>query len=421
MAELYRDNRTFFGVEDDTWIALAIWAILTQIGFLNLINGLVESITIKNIWWDTAIVRAIFLAFILVGTMSAIKRMERRIFILIVLVVFFWIISFSTNENARQLLKLYYFESVMVYGVCGMLCMGHFNNWERFIKIGRYFIFLGLVLFIPLTIQIVNGNSEQNYMSFSYNCIVFVVGAWWVGIRRKNILMFVLGGLSTIMIVIGGCRGAVVCIAAYVVMEFVLNKKIHIAAKIAFVLAVIALYLNLENLVLGLDRILRNFDYNSRTVKMFLEGTLESDSGRSRIFDSAMEIIKNSPVIGRGMAGASRFLFLELYEVEPYLIQHIYSHNLFLEMWMEYGVILGTFFIGWIFTNIITACLKNRHSGKDCMLYFLVAITLPKLMVTSTYISETPFFVLLALLVNLNCYSTVVPWERKKEADIDDK
>ena len=202
MAELYRDNRTFFGVEDDTWIALAIWSILTQTGFLNSINGLVEIITVKNIWWDTAVLRALFAGFILLGTMSSIKRMERRVFVLFVLVAFLWIISFSTNENARMLLKIYYFESVMVYGMCGMICMGHFNNWNRFINVGKYFILFGLLLFIPLTFQLVNGNSEQNYMSFSYNNLVFVVGAFWLGIRRKNILMFILGGVGTVLIII---------------------------------------------------------------------------------------------------------------------------------------------------------------------------------------------------------------------------
>ena len=419
MAELYRDNRTFFGLEDDTWIALAIWAILTQIGILNSINGIVDVFVESHIWWDTAAVRLMFGFFILIGTMAAVKRMERRIFILVVLVVFLWFLSFLTNENARMLLKIYYFESVMIYGLCGIICIGHFNNWNKFIEIGKYFVFFGIVLFIPLTFLIVNGDSEQNYMSFSYNNIVFVVGAYWLGIRRKNILMFVLGGLGMVLIIIGGCRGAVVCIAAYVVLEFVLNKKIHIAAKIVFVIAVTLLYLNLGNLILGLDEILQNFDYDSRTVKMFLEGNIESDSGRNGIFDAAIEVIKDSPLIGRGMAGASRFLFKERYGVEPYLIQHVYSHNLFLELWMEYGVILGTFFIGWIIVSIIMAYLKNRKTGNDIMLYFLLAITLPKLMVTGTYLSEIPFFVLLGLLVNLNCYDKEIPWENKEVATHD--
>ena len=419
MAELYRDNRTFFGLEDDTWIALAVWAILTQVGILNSINGIVDVFVESHIWWDTAAVRLMSGFFILVGTMAAIKRMERRIFILVVLVAFLWFLSYLTNENARMLLKIYYFESVMVYGLCGIICIGHFNNWNKFIEIGKYFVFFGIVLFIPLTFLIVNGDSEQNYMSFSYNNIVFVVGAYWLGIRRKNILMFVLGGLGTVLIIIGGCRGAVVSIAAYVVLEFVLNKKIHIAAKIVFVIAVTLLYLNLENLILGLDEILQNFDYDSRTVKLFLEGKIESDSGRSNVFDAAIEVIKDSPIIGRGMAGGSRFLIKQLYGVEPYLLQHGYSHNLFLELWMEYGVILGTFFIGWIIVSIIMAYLKNRKTGNDIMLYFLLAITLPKLMVTGTYLSEIPFFVLLGLLVNLNCYDKEIPWENKEVATHD--
>ncbi len=420
MAELYRDNRTFFSLEDDTWIALAIWAILTQIGILNSINGIVEAFVDNHIWWDTALVRGVYAIFIVIGTMAAIKRMERRVFILVVLVAFLWFISFLTNENARMLLKIYYFESVMVYGLCGIICIGHFNNWDKFIKVGRYFILLGFLLFVPLTFLIINGQSEQNYMSFSYNNIVFVVGAFWLGIRRKNILMFIFAGIGTILIVIGGCRGAVICILSYVIMEFILNKKIHIAAKIAFVIAVIAIYLNLERLIIELDAILKNFDYDSRTVELFLEGKIESDSGRSNTFNAAIQVIKDSPIIGRGMAGGSRFLIKQMYGVEPYLLQHGYSHNLFLELWMEYGVILGTFFIGWIIVNIITGFLKNRKTGNDCMLYFLMAITLPKLMVTGTYLGETPFFILLALLVNLNCYNKENPWE-KRESVINDK
>lgn len=420
MTELYRDSRTFFGVEDDTWIALAIWSLLSHLGLIDSINTIFNSVLKNPVPWDTAGVTAILILFVFLGTMAAVKRMERRIFMLMTTIAFLWFFSFLTNENARLLLKMYFFYPVMVKGLCGILCIGHFDNWKRFLKVGRFFVFFGIAIFIPATFCVINGDIEQSYMTFSYNNLIFVVGAFLIAIRRKNILMWLLAGIGTIFIIITGCRGALVCVASYVVLEFVFNPKIHIVAKITFCIAVVVLVANIDDVMMWIDGLLKQFDYESRTIRLFFEGEIDGDSGRKGVFGLAWKVIKDTTVFGHGMAGASEYLFEKIFGIKPYGLQYAYAHNLFLELWMEYGIIFGTIISAWIIIGIVGAWFKTRKTGEECALYFLMAITLPKLMVTGTYLSEAPFFILLGLLVNLNCYTKVKPW-RKEEGLVNDE
>ena len=74
MATLYRDNRTFFGIEDETWITLAIWAIIAMDGISYNVNRIFNFYIEKSVIWDSAIFTTLSVIFILLGTASAIKK-----------------------------------------------------------------------------------------------------------------------------------------------------------------------------------------------------------------------------------------------------------------------------------------------------------------------------------------------------------
>jgi len=411
VAGLYRDNRTFFGIDDDTWIALAIWSILCYWGYLNTVNGVVNTIIGKQVSWDTVVIVLVSSIFIALGSMAAVKRMERRVFLLILAIAFLWVISFIINEDARALLRRYYFVSVMVRGLAGILCIGHFNNWKRLAQVGKFIIIPGIILFYILTVFVINGSSQQLYLTFSYNNLIFVVGAFWLAIRGKNKIMWVFASVGMVFLIVIGSRGAVLCAITYVVLEFLLNKKIHFALKILFFVTVVLLFLNLENIVTQIDNILSGYGYESRTINMFFEGTLQENSGRSDFYSASVEVIKKFAVFGCGMGGSSFHLFEQIYGIQPRLPQPKYSHSLILDFLMEYGVVFGLILLLWILISIITAYVKGRKNGGDGVLFLLLSISICKLMFSSTYLAESQFFILLGLLVNLNCYTNNRPWE----------
>ena len=402
MAQLYRDNRTFFGVEDDTWTTLALWAILSMNGIIASVNQitylLLEDVTI----WDTAIITPIMAVFILLGTTAALKKLRRREFILVSFIAISWILSFFINSNMRTILQMYYFRPIMIEGICGIICIANFNNWEKFKKIGKYFIFIGIALFFITAFYNMNEELNINYMSISYNNLIFIIGAFWLAIHNCSILMWILAPIGAIAIIIGGCRGALVCIAVYIVAEFIFNKKIHIVARAIFFIAVVLFVFNIETIMIEFASIAEQYGYESRTIEMFFEGTLNDDSGRGRFYDSAVEVIQEHLIFGCGMGGSSYHLYQKVHGVKPGPLDVSYAHNLVLDFYMDYGILLGTFLILILVIGIIFAYIKSRNNKNSTgMLFFIFSLSIPKLMLSSTYMSESVFFLLIGLLINL--------------------
>ena len=405
MSSLYRDNRTFFGVKDDIWTALAIWAIIGLRGISGNINRILFYITDIPISVDSVILYGITYCLILLGTAAALKKLERREFLLLGTVIFLWFLSFLLSEDARRMLKGTYFSSVLIYGGCGIICISHFKNWEMFIKISVPFTIIGLFTFFLLAGLSISGIAFTGYMNFSYENLVFVISAFWIAIHKRNLLMWIAAPVGVIILIFTGCRGAVLCVFVYIILEFLLSKNIHIVSKVLFFSVLTLIFFNLENLMMGLDRYIKQFGYSSRTIEMFFEGTLQDDSGRTTIFEYAWELIKEKPVLGYGMAGSAVPLFEKIEGFTPTGGQGAYSHNLFLELMLHFGVFLGGSICVWLIVYTVRAYIKCKKTHSYNIIFLFFSITIPKLMVSSIYLAEPEFFVFLGLILNLCYYS----------------
>ena len=405
MSRLSVSNRTFFGIEDDTWTALAIWAIIGLRGISGNINRILFYVFEEQISIDTILMGMIMVVFIFLGTMVAMKKLERRDFLLVMTITVLWFLSFLLSEDARRMLKGTYFSSVLIYGGCGIICISHFKDWDKFIKISLPFTIIGLTTFFLLAGLSISGIAFTGYMNFSYENLVFVISAFWIAIHKRNLLMWIAAPVGVIILIFTGCRGAVLCVFVYIILEFLLSKNIHIVSKVLFFSVLTLIFFNLENLMMGLDRYIKQFGYSSRTIEMFFEGTLQDDSGRTTIFEYAWELIKEKPVLGYGMAGSSVPLFEKIEGFTPTGGQGAYSHNLFLELMLHFGIFLGGSICVWLIVYTVRAYIKCKKTHSYNIIFLFFSITIPKLMLSSIYLSEPEFFVFLGLILNL-CYET---------------
>lgn len=406
MAELYRNNRTFFSIHDETWTALALWAIIGLPGINYNINRIFNVILENPVTWDSLIVGLISAVFILLGTVTALKKLQRREFLLIVFIEMAWFLSYILNEDCRRLLSGSFFAAVFVYGPCGIVCISHFKDWKKFQTVGIPFVVLGLVTFFITSYMNVNGEIQSfiaiEYMAFSYHNLIYVIAAFWIAIHRKNALFWLIAPISLIVLMITGSRGAFLCVLVYLLLELLLSKKTHIAVKLLFIVVAALIFFNMEFIMLEIDTALKEYGYHSRTVEKFFEGTLQEDSGRGEIFKHSWQILWERPVTGYGMAGSMPVLFERINGIKAMGTQGTYSHNLFIELLMHFGVFLGGFICIWIVYHLVCAFFRSRNKNTYNILFLFAALVLPKLMVTGTYLTESNFFIFLGLLLNLN-------------------
>ena len=204
--------------------------------------------------------------------------------------------------------------------------------------------------------------------------------------QKKDIYYLAIGMLSLIL---AGTRGPFACIIVAVLIRVILLEKASVRKTmkiLAGILVVVVLQSDLFNIFL--DMIEAFFESigvtELRIIDYFREDMITDSSGR----DVYSEMIKNkigeAPLIGYGVGG------------DRIILRQSYVHHLALEMWVSYGVVLGTVFMGWIGYWV----LKGFKSKNDEVKYITTALfssAVVKLFLSSSYLYSKEMFILLGI------------------------
>lgn len=205
--------------------------------------------------------------------------------------------------------------------------------------------------------------------------------------RGKRILYLICAFVSFVMIFLYGSRGPIACYAGFliykVLIEFRHNKYIRTISVICGIL-LIASELFSTNIANALVSALQRIGVASRTVSAIISNQIFQDSGRVTIISNAIEIIKSNPIIG---SGASSDLIL----------LGGYPHNLFVELCIDFGVIIGLLLSLIIVIKVFRSLVICGDENKNLTGVFF-ACGFCMLMLSSTYLQNIYFFMFLGLM-----------------------
>lgn len=213
---------------------------------------------------------------------------------------------------------------------------------------------------------------------------------------KISIKMIVLTGLSLLIILALGSRGAILCVVVFVFLKFIRQNskrsyKKHLGNFTIIGVGVITVIF-LDNILISLYDFLQGFGINSRTLRLLLRENIHL-SGRDRIYEMVIEEIINNPLLGIGLAGDTR------------IIGNSYVHNFFIEVIGNFGIMLGSF----LCIGIIIFAIKSLLT-KDILKYNLIIIWLSlgfvHLLVSASYLTDLKFWILLGLLINFSIRKT---------------
>jgi len=226
--------------------------------------------------------------------------------------------------------------------------------------------------------------------------------------RWVNLFWPVAAVVAMVGLVAFGSRGAFLCLSAAVVLAAMLVLVQAIMKKRAgpAILAAIAgigfylLYRNFTALVSLLDTSLSSRGINSRTLQQLETGEIFDDNGRQTIYALVTNAIKQDPVFGYGVFGDRPI-------VGPSFIWG-YSHNLFLEIFVSFGVLLGSL----ILLALLLGCIRYfvRASDRWQAPLLLLALSMSaRLLVSDTFWGNPFFWMMLALLLVQREWSAASP------------
>lgn len=240
--------------------------------------------------------------------------------------------------------------------------------------------------------------AEKSYsLDFGYDMIFICLIALSCYFMEKKTICILFCVLSAFLAVVYGSRGALICMCIYFLFYFLNGSQKEwrrFFYSIAIILAGIIVYFwGMTILQTFASFLLEIFHVSSRTLTQIINGNLMDDSGRDAIYQIAREAISENPIWGYGAYGDRPFIGPVYYWG--------YSHSIFYEMMIDFGVILGSVLLGIIIYKSAKLIFGNSDKMTGCI--FLVIFSMDmRLLVSDTFWGNRFFWMTLALLFVCN-------------------
>ena len=262
-------------------------------------------------------------------------------------------------------------------------------------RIGIVFGALSYIVTISAGLELQYDDMNQAYAVCVMNCILIT------GYRKYDAFFLIAGVLSNVL---AGTRGAIVALLVAILLKLVLlqtNKRKKALGVTGSAAAIILMNTKLPEIILGgVSDLFAAFGVAElRLVDYARDGLLMDTAGRDDIMRTLMDKVWENPVFGYGL-GADR----------SFTKNEMYAHNMVVEMWIAFGLVLGTVIVAWMGYRLFKAMTKTEKT--TCMLIAgLFSSVVIKLLFSSSFIYSKELFLLLGL-----CLATAT--EKTTNSDI---
>lgn len=264
-------------------------------------------------------------------------------------------------------------------------------------------IFIGYSAF--LLFFVLNKIEENTYSQYSgYVAMTAAVISVSVLFEKFKLIHLANLILSLSVIIYAGARGPFVCFILFVGIKFLLIRgmsfKKHTLIIILTGVIVVLILLYFQEILGYLSGIGAGKGYSLRLLTKMTNETLLKDVDRDLLRRYSIQLISENPIFGVGIYN-DRILLTNLMGVSISETAGWYPHNFFLEVLLQFGIIVGSLMIVWILWVFYRAIIINRDvDSKDVLLMFFAFGFLP-LLFSESYLRTGLFFLLLGLCVTV--------------------
>lgn len=203
-----------------------------------------------------------------------------------------------------------------------------------------------------------NTDAHLSYsVSFGYEVLLFALTYMYCAFQNKKWIDILSTAACLMMMLAAGSRGPILFVglfvALYIIMEFQQSRKKTLYFILVITLTII-LFLTYRYILAGIALLIEKFGLNSRFITKLLAGEISDDSGRSRLWRLATEMIRKNP-LGYGALGCRHVIV-------PYIIAG-YPHSIILEILVEYGVIPGSVILVTLLIGSIRMLFHSRNKA----------------------------------------------------------
>lgn len=237
------------------------------------------------------------------------------------------------------------------------------------INMDNYSMSLGYYLLLPLLVNLIRFFSHFNFLSL-----------------LNSILM-----ITTITLT--GSRGPFLSIVIFIILFFLIRYRTINAKRIinGFILLLIGgiTILKRDTILQTIIKYLGSIGFESRTLSLFeINEPGIHLSGREDIYGESLNLINEKPFLGWGLTGEVQFT-------------NTYAHNIFLEIFISFGIIVGAIIIVSYAVLFFNVLLKASYPNQE-LIILLFSIGFIPLLVSGTYLTDIQFWILLGAVLKLS-------------------
>ena len=229
------------------------------------------------------------------------------------------------------------------------------------------------------------GSMDQAYKLLPHCCLVA-----FYAIKRTNIVnvaLTVIGGIYLLML---GTRGAALLYFILIALLFIIgNRSKWFIARIVAVFGGITVFISsswYDATILWFYQKAQQLGLSVRIFDKLLSGSAFQSSGRDVIREKLFAAIRENPFFGHGVCSDR-------------IIANSYAHNVAIELWVEFGVVIGSILLLACVVILFKGYLSADSDEVKGLVLALIFSCFFKLFISGSYLDERLLFFLLGLCV----------------------
>jgi hypothetical protein len=235
---------------------------------------------------------------------------------------------------------------------------------------------------------------EADDMDAAYKLLPSVMYIICYASIKKQKLYWIIAMASLPVLFIFGTRGPIICVLVYfmvlVVMDVMRTRNIKKFILFFIIITIIFAVVVNESVFLRIistvSSAFERIGFSTRIFDYFIAGNMLESKGREYLIKSAMAAIIENPIKGYGFMGDRDLL-------------GFYVHNIWVEIWCHFGIILGTIIILAMLGLSGFALIKCRKRKEFKFVLMLVCLVFIKLSLSGSYVFEPYLYLMLGYSV----------------------
>lgn len=238
-------------------------------------------------------------------------------------------------------------------------------------------------------------------MVLAYNLLPHCCYIAWFAVKNTSLLSVAFCIVGVFYLLMLGTRGAALLYLLFIATAIIVGKGFKKGAVRAILIGGVfggflasSLY---EASLRWLESQASRLGLSIRIFERLMGGEIAESAGRDRIREQLLEAIQKRLLTGSGLYS------------DRVLLGGGYSHNIVLELWIDFGIILGTLLLAAMILVLFRGYIKAENKNEKGMILSLIFASLFKLIFSGSYLNERFLFLALGLSAGV-IYASKKEW-----------